>query len=147
MRRAPFPSGRLTFFRTPVEKNATTGIRAMTPMSPTYSSISCSTHHKAMVTRHTKDTQYCLSENGSLVERIGRISMSPSPSGDRAGWYETRRSHQIKTIETAETGRATANHDAQLTLGSDISASAIRFCGDDMGELCPPMLAAKAMAS
>lgn len=49
-------------------------------------------------------------------------------------------------IETAETGNATANHEAQSISGS-IAASAIRFCGDEMGELCPPMLAAKAIAS
>lgn len=74
------------------------------------------------------------------------ISMSPSPSGERAGLYEMRSKNQIKTIETAETGRATANHDAQSSAGS-IFWSAIRFCGDEMGELCPPIFAANAIAS
>jgi len=135
-----------TFFKTFVEKNKTRGIKAMTPMSPTSPLIVCSIHHKAIVRRHTKVTQYCLTVKGSFVGRIALISMSPSPSGDRPGLYETRSNHQIKTMETAETGKATANHEAQSIAGS-IAAGAMRFCGDEMGELCPPILAAKAMAS
>ena len=52
----------------------------------------------------------------------------------------------MSTIESADTGSATANHEPQSSGGS-IAASAIRFCGDEMGELCPPMLAASAMPS
>ena len=52
----------------------------------------------------------------------------------------------MSTIESAETGSETANHEPQSSGGS-IAASAIRFCGDEIGELCPPMFAASAMPS
>ena len=121
-------------------------MRAITPISPTTSWIACSTHHKEMVTRQMNITQYCLRLKESLVGRIGLISISPSPSGERAGRYDARRSSQIRKIEIPDTGRATKNHCAQLTWGS-MAASAIRFCGDEIGELCPPILAASAIAS
>lgn len=117
---------RQTFFKTPVPKNATMGIMAITPISPTQSSTSVSTHHSAIVTRHTTVTHHCFFVNASLVGRIGRISISPSPSGERAGWYEMRRRIQMRIIEMKETGRATANQEAQSSRGS-IASSAIRF--------------------
>lgn len=129
---------------TPVEKNATTGMMAMTPMSPTTPSILCSKHHSAIVTRQTTETHHCFFVNASRDARMGRISMSPSPSGERAGWYETNSSSQMSTTEMPETGSATANQLAQSSCGS-ISCSAMRFCGEEMGELCPPILAARAM--
>ena len=122
------------------------GIRAITPISPTTSWIACSTHHKEIVTRQMNITQYCLRVKASLVGRIGLISISPSPSGDRAGWYDARRSSQMRKIEIPDTGRATINHCIQLTWGS-MACSAIKFCGDEIGELCPPILAASAIAS
>ena len=75
----------LTLFKTPVPKKAMMGMIAITPMSPTTFSIACSMHHKAIVIKHTIVTQYCFSVNASLVGRIALISISPSPSGDRAG--------------------------------------------------------------
>lgn len=135
-----------TFFSTPVAKNATIGTIAMIPMSPTKPSISCSKHQRAIVNKQTNVTQYCVRVKDSLVGRIGRISISPSPSGERAGRYITSNSSQMSTMEIMDTGSATANQLAQSSLGS-IAARAIRFCGDDIGELWPPMLAAKAMAS
>lgn len=74
------------------------------------------------------------------------ISMFPSPSGERAGRYDASNRSQIRRIEMPETGRATANHCAQSSGGS-IACKAIRFCGDEMGELCPPIFAARAIAS
>lgn len=50
------------------------------------------------------------------------------------------------TMETNETGRATANHCNQL-IGGFICPKAITFCGEEIGELCPPMFAANAIAS
>lgn len=52
----------------------------------------------------------------------------------------------MRTIEIADTGRETANHPSQSTGGS-ISASAIKFCGEEIGELWPPIFAARAIAS
>ena len=75
-----FKSVGLTFLRTPVEKNARMGMIAMTPMSPTHSTIVSSMHHKPMVTKQTKVTQYCLRVNLSLDARMGLISSS-DPSG------------------------------------------------------------------
>jgi hypothetical protein len=74
------------------------------------------------------------------------ISMSRPPSGARAGRYETRSRPQMSSIEMKETGSATMNHCPQ-DMGGSISLRAMRFCGDDIGELCPPMFAASAMAS
>jgi len=51
----------------------------------------------------------------------------------------------MSNIEMAETGKATTNHLAQSSGGS-IAWRAMRFCGEDMGELWPPILAARAMA-
>ena len=118
----------------------------MTPMSPTYCSIECSTHQSAIVPKHTKDTQYCLPVKRSFVGRIVLISRSHSPSGERAGLYDTRRKSQMTRIEMAETGSATANQLPQ-SRGGSIACSAMRFCGEDMGELCPPIFAASAIAS
>ena len=123
-----------------------TGIRAITPISPTTAWIVCSIHHSKMVIRQTNITQYCLRVKGSLVGRIGLISIFPSPSGERAGRYDTSSSSHIRIIEIPATGRATPNHCAQLTAGS-MAPIAIRFCGDEMGEHCPPILAASAIAS
>lgn len=80
----PLKSVSLTFFRTPVEKNARMGMMAIMPMSPTHSTIVNSTHHKPMVTKQTKVTQYCLRVNLSLDARMGLISSS-DPSGVRPG--------------------------------------------------------------
>jgi len=123
-----------------------TGKMAMTPISPTTLWIACSTHHKPMVSRQTNATQYCLRVKDSLVGRIALISIYPSPSGERAGRYDARRSNHMRIIEIPETGRATANHCAQPK-GWSMASIAIRFCGDEIGELCPPILAANAIAS
>ena len=98
-----------------------------------------------MVTKHMKETQYCLSVKLSLVGLMGLIRSSV-PSGAEPGLYDTRSKSQIKMIVTADTGIATANHSSQSTGGS-MYESVIRFCGDEIGELCPPILAARAMAS
>ena len=50
----------------------------------------------------------------------------------------------MRTMEIPDTGRATANQLNQ-SRGSSIACNAIIFCGDEIGELCPPILAAKAM--
>lgn len=42
-------------------------------------------------------------------------------------------------------GREMANHDNQ-DRGGFIDPSAIRFCGEEIGEACPPMLEASAIA-
>ena len=47
--------------------------------------------------------------------------------------------------EVEETGMEIANHCSQ-DRGGLIEPSAIKFCGDEMGEACPPMLDARAMA-
>ena len=52
----------------------------------------------------------------------------------------------MRMMDTADTGSETANHRAQSNFGS-MSCKAIKFCGEDMGELWPPMLAASAIAS
>ena len=52
----------------------------------------------------------------------------------------------MRMIETADTGKATANHPSQ-SIGGSISARAIKFCGEEMGELWPPIFAARAIAS
>ena len=135
-----------TFFNTPVEKNASTGISAITPISPTHRSMLCSTHHNPMVTMHTKVTHHCSTVNFSLVGLIPLISISPSPSGQRSGWYESSRRPQMRMMEMKETGRATPNHDPH-PIGDSISPIAIRFWGEEIGELWPPILAARAMAS
>ena len=74
-----------TFFSTPVEKNATMGIIAIMPMSPTTFSIECATHHSAIVTRHTAVTHHCFALKRSFGARTGLMLISPSPVGDRAG--------------------------------------------------------------
>jgi hypothetical protein len=51
----------------------------------------------------------------------------------------------MRTIEIAETGSETANQLAQSSDGS-IAWSAIRFCGEEIGELWPPIFAARAIA-
>lgn len=71
-----------------------------------------------MVTKHTKDTQYCLNVNASFVDLIALISMSPSPSGERAGRYETNSKSQIRMMEMADTGSATANQESHPMGGS-----------------------------
>lgn len=53
---------------------------------------------------------------------------------------------QMRMMETAETGNDTTNHWPQ-SKGSSISSRAIRFWGDEIGELWPPIFAAKAIAS
>ncbi len=40
----------------------------------------------------------------------------------------------MRTIEMAETGSETANHEPQSSCGS-IKPIAMRFCGEEMGEL------------
>ena len=137
-----------TFFSTPVAKNAITGINAITPISPSHCSSLCSTHHNTIVSTHTALTHHCVSEKASLLGRIGLISSSASSfsaPGTRDGRYDARRSNQMRTIEMDDTGIETANHLDQSSLGS-ISASAIRFCGEEMGDAWPPMFAARAMA-
>src|SRR6266702_1568514 len=52
----------------------------------------------------------------------------------------------MSTIEMPETGSATKNQRPQSSGGS-IACSAIRFWGDEIGDDCPPMLAASAIAS
>lgn len=52
----------------------------------------------------------------------------------------------MQRMEMIETGSATANQRAQSNLGS-IASRAIKFCGEEIGELWPPMFAASAMAS
>lgn len=52
----------------------------------------------------------------------------------------------MRIIEIADTGSATANHFPQSSWGS-ISWRAIRFWGEEMGELWPPMFAANAIPS
>lgn len=135
---------RQTFLSTPVEKNATIGMSAITPISPTYSSIECSAHHKAIVTKQTNTTQYCCFVNLSFSGRISLIT-NTSPSGAVLGLYETMSKSQIRKFEIIPTGSETANHCNQSNLGS-IFWMAMRFWGEDMGEACPPMLAAKAIA-
>jgi len=88
----------------------------------------------------------CLAVNGPFTPLICLISISPSPSGDCAGRYDTSNMSQMSTIEMAETGIATANQEAQ-SRGGSMACRAMRFCGEDMGEDWPPMFAARAMAS
>ena len=52
----------------------------------------------------------------------------------------------MRTMETADTGKATANHLSQ-SMGGSISLRAIKFCGEEIGELWPPIFAARAIAS
>lgn len=47
-------------------------------------------------------------------------------------------------MEMADTGIDTANQLAQSSGGS-IAARAMRFCGDEIGDDCPPIFAASAM--
>jgi len=51
----------------------------------------------------------------------------------------------MATTETVATGSEMANHCSH-DKGGSMAARPIRFCGDEMGEACPPMLDAKAMA-
>jgi hypothetical protein len=51
----------------------------------------------------------------------------------------------MRRIEMKETGSATMNHCHDT--GGCIYFRAMRFCGEEIGELCPLMLAANAMAS
>ena len=74
-----------TFLSAPVEKNATMGMIAMTPMSPITSWIECATHQSAMVTMHTNVTHHCLPVKRSRGARTGRMTSSASPVGERAG--------------------------------------------------------------
>jgi hypothetical protein len=136
----------LTFFNTPVPKNATIGTIATTPISPTHSSIPLSTHHNPIVTTHTPVTHHCLPVNPSFVGLIALISKYPSPSGALSGRYDRRSSTHMRRRERKDTGRLTANQDAQSKRGF-MASRAMRFWGEEMGELCPPMLAASAIAS
>jgi hypothetical protein len=49
-------------------------------------------------------------------------------------------------METADTGSATMNQDAQSS-GGTMACSAMIFWGEEIGELCPPIFAASAIAS
>ena len=134
-----------TFVKTPVPKNAMTGMIAMMPMSPTQSSIECAKHNNAMVTMHIMDTHHCLMEKRSFEGRIDLISRSPSPVGRCVGRYDMRSSAQMRTMDTAETGSATANQRPQSICGF-ISWRAIKFWGEEIGDDCPPIFAARAIA-
>lgn len=48
-------------------------------------------------------------------------------------------------IDTVATGSDIANHCSQES-GTSMLPSAIRFCGEDIGEAWPPIFAAKAIA-
>jgi len=48
-------------------------------------------------------------------------------------------------IDEVDTGIEMANHDAH-EIGGSIEPSAIKFCGEEIGEAWPPMLEARAMA-
>ena len=50
-----------------------------------------------------------------------------------------------RTMEQDATGREMANHCSQSRAGS-MAWRAMRFWGEEMGEACPPMLEARAMA-
>lgn len=52
----------------------------------------------------------------------------------------------MRKMDIAETGSATANHFPQ-SRGGSMCCRAIRFWGDDIGELWPPTFAARAMAN
>jgi hypothetical protein len=52
----------------------------------------------------------------------------------------------MSTVDIPETGRATKNQRPQSSGGS-IACKAIKFWGDEIGDDCPPMLAASAIAS
>jgi hypothetical protein len=52
----------------------------------------------------------------------------------------------MNMMETAETGIATKNQRPQSS-GGCIACKAIKFWGDEIGDACPPMLAARAIAS
>jgi hypothetical protein len=57
----------------------------------------------------------------------------------------TWRNAQIAITEDVATGMEMANHCSHV-IGGSMAPSAIRFCGDEMGEAWPPMLDAKAIA-
>ena len=51
----------------------------------------------------------------------------------------------MATTETVATGREMANHCSH-DKGGSMAARPMRFWGDEMGEACPPMLDARAIA-
>lgn len=93
--------------RMPVPKNNTSGIIAITPMSPKMSSSWWLTHQRMMVTTVTILINHWTPVNLSFIGRIGTIVV-PLP-----GWKVRTSRPQIKRIEMMHTGSATKNQMPQ----------------------------------
>lgn len=124
--------------RIPVPKNNTSGIMAITPMSPRVVSSSWLTHQRMIVKRVTRVMNHCTPENLSLTGRMGTIVVP------RPGWKVTRRRIQIPMMQMMQTGRAMKNQVPQLMAGF-MFWRAMMFCGDAIGDAAPPTLEARAM--
>lgn len=81
---------------------------------------------------------HCTPVNLSLSGRMGTML------GPRPGWKVARRKTQMSRMEMMHTGSATKNHTPQDGSGC-MFCSAIRFCGEAMGDAAPPMLEESAM--
>ena len=127
-----------SFVRIQVPKKRTSGMIAMTPMSPNVCSSWWLTHQRMMVTTVTMLTNHWTPENLSLTDRMGTIVVP------RPGWNVASRRHQISRIEIMQTGSAIKNQIPQLILGYMFSR-AIIFCGEAIGDAAPPIFAARAI--
>lgn len=111
----------------------------MMPMSPKNHASLLSTHHRTIVAIVTALTAHCVLVNGSLLTLTGLMTTFEPPAR-----YDQRRISQMQTTEVNETGIETLNQPIQ-EMGGFMYSSAMRFCGDEMGEAIPPMLEARAM--
>lgn len=124
----------------PVPKKRTSGRMATTPISPKTGSSWWLTHQSPMVTTVTALMNHCVLVNLSFNGRMGTIVVL------RPGLKVTRSRTQMRRIDIMQTGRAMKNHSPHEGSGNMFS-SAIRFCGDAIGDAAPPMLEDRAMPS
>lgn len=124
--------------RIPVPKNKTSGIIAMTPMSPNTFSSWWEKHHNKIVARVVREMNHWTPEILSLAGRMGMMVVP------LLGLKETSRRTQIAKIDIMQIGRATKNQLPQLG-GGFMFCRAMMFWGLAIGEAIPPMLEASAI--
>lgn len=124
--------------RIPVPKNRTSGMIAITPMSPKMGCNWCDMHQRTMVRRVTMEMNHWIPVKRSLIGRMGTIVVF------FPGCSVTRSITQMRMMERTETGSAMKNHVPQFGAGA-MFCSAMRFCGLAMGLAMPPMLLARAI--
>lgn len=100
-----------SFVSMPVPKNTTSGIMAITPISPKVFSSWWLTHHRTMVSNVMNVINHCTPVYLSFTDRMGTMTVP------RPGRNVTSRIIHIRKIEMIQTGREIKNHVPQLIAG------------------------------